>query len=122
MSKLHVYERKALMMAQDNKCADCGLLPEWSGKPLVFHSHAHNKPDVRMLCPNCHSQTSDYGGSAGKGKGRIPWNKGKTLSEEHRRHIGKTMSVVLTGLKHSPERRKAQSDRTKGVLRTKKLL
>ena len=120
MSKLHIQEKKALLAKQGNKCAECGNPPEWNGKPLIFQAHAHNRPDVRLLCPNCHSQTFDYSGRALKG--RMPWNKGKTLSAEHRERIGKTMSVVLTGLKHSPERRKAQSDRTKGMKRTKKLL
>lgn len=47
-----------------NKCEECGLLPEWNGKPLSFHLHDHRKETAKLLCPNCHSQTDDYGGKA----------------------------------------------------------
>ena len=47
-------------------CAWCGI-SEWQGKPLVLHlDHAngiHNDNrlvNLRLLCPNCHSQTETY--------------------------------------------------------------
>lgn len=49
-------------------CSGCGLR-EWRGKPLTIHlDHIDgNKQDsrienLRMLCPNCHSQTPTFAG------------------------------------------------------------
>lgn len=53
----------------DNKCDDCGQLPEWNGKVLKLHLDHKNGVgndnrliNLRLLCPNCHSQTPTYGG------------------------------------------------------------
>jgi len=51
-----------------NICSECGVT-EWNGKKLVMHldhkdgdRHNHKLSNVRMLCPNCHSQTDTYCG------------------------------------------------------------
>lgn len=51
------------------KCSVCGLLPIWQDKPLklqVDHingiSTDHRLENLRLICPNCHSQTSTYSG------------------------------------------------------------
>lgn len=53
----------------DNKCALCGLGPEWNGAPLVLQldhingvSNDHRVENLRILCPNCHTQTDTYAG------------------------------------------------------------
>lgn len=50
----------------ENKCDICGI-NEWIGKPLNCHLHHidgdrtnHIIHNLRMLCPNCHSQTDTY--------------------------------------------------------------
>lgn len=55
-----------------NRCDECGL-SEWHGKPLVAHidhingvKNDHRLENLRMLCPNCHSQTETYGGHNAK--------------------------------------------------------
>ncbi len=56
------------------KCAQCGMNNEWQGKPLALHidhingvRNDNSIENLRILCPNCHSQTPTY---AGKGKKR----------------------------------------------------
>lgn len=50
-------------------CSTCGTGPSWNSKPLTLHvDHVSGeswdcRPDnLRLLCPNCHSQTSTYAG------------------------------------------------------------
>lgn len=52
----------------ENRCHECGLV-EWRGKVLMAHidhingiKSDHRLENLRMLCPNCHSQTETYGG------------------------------------------------------------
>lgn len=62
--------KKKLIQAglKENKCEKCGLLPIWMGEQLTLHlDHIdgdHNNRSIenlRILCPNCHSQTPTYG-------------------------------------------------------------
>lgn len=54
---------------KSNKCEECGMEDTWNGKPINMHlDHVNGKHDdhrlsnLRMICPNCHSQTETYGG------------------------------------------------------------
>lgn len=56
-----------------DKCDECDLPAFWNGKPLSLHmDHIDGDSDnstisnVRLLCPNCHTQTETFG-SKGKG-------------------------------------------------------
>ena len=51
------------------ECAECGQKPEWKGKPLVMvldHingvNNDHRLENLRLLCPNCNSQTPTFAG------------------------------------------------------------
>lgn len=53
-------------------CDNCGI-SEWMGEKISLHldhingiNNDHRIENLRLLCPNCHSQTSTY---AGKNKG-----------------------------------------------------
>ncbi len=52
----------------EQRCYECGIT-QWRGKPLSFHldhingiNNDHRKENLRLLCPNCHSQTATYCG------------------------------------------------------------
>ena len=52
-----------------NKCSECGLQDTWNGKKIVLqldHINGNNSDNrlenLRILCPNCHSQTDTYAG------------------------------------------------------------
>ena len=56
-----------------NECAICGLGPLWNDKPLSLQldhkdgDRCNNELDnLRLLCPNCHSQTDNFAGKAKK--------------------------------------------------------
>lgn len=65
-------ERKRRLIADGllkNECYVCGLPPVWKGIPLALELdhkngiHADNRiANLRLLCPNCHSQTETYCG------------------------------------------------------------
>lgn len=51
------------------ECAICKLKGTWQGKPLVLHldhingvHNDHRLENLRLLCPNCHTQTETYSG------------------------------------------------------------
>lgn len=68
--------RKHLIKSQGNLCQLCQCPGEWHNQPLVLivdHINgdaSDNKPgNLRLLCPNCNSQTSTFSGR-NKGFGR----------------------------------------------------
>ena len=67
--------RKYLAEARGYKCEVCSV-SDWQGKPITLHvDHINGDPSndhpdkLRLICPNCHSQTEFLGG-ANKGRGR----------------------------------------------------
>lgn len=52
-----------------DQCAWCGLGSTWNGKSISLHldhingiNNDHRISNLRVLCPNCHSQTDTYAG------------------------------------------------------------
>jgi len=68
--------RKALIKIKGNLCAKCTMQNTWCDNPLtlvvdhVDGDAGNNRPsNLRLLCPNCNSQTTTFGGR-NKGYGR----------------------------------------------------
>lgn len=59
--------RSVILKEQDNKCAICGMEPEWNNKPITFiidhidgHASNNKRDNLRCICPNCDSQLDTY--------------------------------------------------------------
>ena len=67
-------------------CAECGIY-DWNGKQLTLqldHINGVNNDNrlenLRLLCPNCHSQTETFGGGNTKAYKRIDSSVGRALA------------------------------------------
>lgn len=66
----------------NNKCSICGLSNTWNDKPLMLqmdHIDGNNrnnkKENLRILCPNCHTQTPTYTGRNKTKKNKADYSK-----------------------------------------------
>lgn len=82
---------------KEYKCEICGI-SEWLGKPISLQLHHLNGinndnrlSNLQLLCPNCHSQTDNFGT---KGKGRVIRKKCENLPLEDIKLIMKTVGEV----------------------------
>ena len=72
--KSEVLRSNLIYSGRELKCEECIIGEEYNGHPIVLEihhkdgDHSNNKLDnLQFLCPNCHSQTSNY-----RNKKRMP--------------------------------------------------
>jgi Zn finger protein HypA/HybF involved in hydrogenase expression len=95
-SKIHSnysFKKKAIRAGIfANECSECKMEAIWNKKPLSLHldhingiNDDYRKENLRLLCPNCHSQTSTYCG-------------------RNKKH--KDTTVIVDGIEHSLSKQK----------------
>ena len=80
--------KRYLTERDGHKCSVCGI-NEWNGNPIVFevdhfdgNAYNNTETNLRLICPNCHSQTSTYK-NRNRGSGRaLNQNKGWLLENQ----------------------------------------
>ena len=67
-NRTHIKERLIKLGLKENRCEVCGI-SDWLGRPLSLPLHHVNGDggdnrleNLQLLCPNCHSQTTNFGG------------------------------------------------------------
>lgn len=77
--------RERILEEQAGVCAICSIKPTWNSLPLVFHldhikgrQFGHQRENLRMICPNCHSQTETYTSKNASSEGRERMAKRKS--------------------------------------------
>lgn len=83
--------KKYLIEKVGELCSDCGIGGRWNEKPLILQlDHIDGNSDnnfvsnLRLLCPNCHSQTDTFG-SKGNGSRYSKHTKRNLYLQEYKR-------------------------------------
>lgn len=68
MNRQHLKRRLIEAGLKQDRCEECDI-GEWRGRPITLALHHRNGvgrdnrlENLAILCPNCHSQTENFGG------------------------------------------------------------
>jgi len=106
---IHNYIIKKKLLAagiKTNKCEICGQNEKWNGLHLIMQldhvngiSTDHRLENLRLICPNCHTQTSTYCGKnnklAGKGKYRKKYKDRKEYYQKTKQNYKEEQSKYI---------------------------
>jgi len=106
--------KKRILHESDYKCECCGI-SDWQGKPITLEmDHVDGDPNnnrrenLRILCPNCHSQTHTFRAK------NIKINRTvldlELLEKMLKIHKYPTPALKAMGLANSPKRMKAANE------------
>jgi hypothetical protein len=95
-----------------NSCYECDFLPMWRGKPMTLSldhingdSTDNRIENLRILCPNCHSQTETFGSKNNK-EYVVSDNELKELvNSKSLKEIGEMFSVSTGSIRDRCRRR-----------------
>ncbi|PNE42488.1 HNH endonuclease [Streptomyces noursei] len=80
-TRTHLLRRALRDVGVPEECAECGVDPEWLGKPMTLEvDHISGdwsddrRENLRLLCPNCHATTATWcRGGRPAGRDRRGW-------------------------------------------------
>jgi Zn finger protein HypA/HybF involved in hydrogenase expression len=91
-SKLNNQEKKKRLLKlglKEDRCEECGISNIWNNKPIILqldHIDGDNQnnevSNLKVICPNCHTQTKTFSGRNIKGYSNKKEKKVKKLDKE----------------------------------------
>lgn len=95
--RLSEQARKYIIEERGKQCEVCQI-SEWNGKPIVFeidhidgNRHNNCKQNLKILCPNCHSQTPTWRGRNSNNGARKHTESDIIVAFETHKNIHKTL-------------------------------